>query len=295
MSVVILQRDYRILFNEPYLRIGPGLSSISFSEIFRQAFDRETFYYFTQFLFLENHWALSLVIVATVWFAIMRRGYRYLLCLMLCLFFCYSILLDAKATRYSYMMQSVLILLSCGGCVYFFKWVQSLLRRVHTLNTPIGAQPSLYNMAALLVSIHRAHEPKPAFPVQSHLTQRHPCRHVGDRESSPDGLPHGLSLRGQHADEADQVVAMFPHLYRYYSGREADFVIHHDWNSSVIINPNNDPLEPVDRFGGILALINDHQSAKNDQRSPTGHLVHCSTLKLLPAQTQQSHRPADRR
>lgn len=258
LCVVILQRNYRVLSNLPYLRMGPGLASVSPSEMLGQAIDSQTFYYVSRFLLLENHFVLTGILIASICVAFRNRGFKFLFTIFACQFVGYSLLLDVKAARYAYIMQPMLILLACGGVSLL---AQSMARawtakRPQTLNMRAITTTwiALPWVVLLLASSQNCLGP-------THLisaTGTHPGELVTEKRDMTD-FRNACHYIAAHRREGDRVITIFPHLYKYYTGAICDFIIHHDWNSSVILNPNAHPPESVDRFGGVPALTNKHQ------------------------------------
>ncbi|MEK6684567.1 MAG: glycosyltransferase family 39 protein [Nitrospirota bacterium] len=250
--VIILQQTYRILSTAPYLAVGSGLSQVGLPTPFFLNPMYDPFYYLTNFLMIENHAGLTVLMLLGIPFCWRWPGFRFTAVLLIALIACYTNFLSASAGRYAYFFQPLLILLASGVVLKISEAVSSLGSRSDGPLPDRFGRAGFWIVAALLVAsssglglkLYRLGS-SPEHPIQ--LTRygvygidyRGPSRFVRER------------LR-----PGDAVIPIIPHAFEHYTGLSGDYFMDTLLAQRVVYNTGYAVPILSDRFSGIPVIRN---------------------------------------
>jgi len=260
-AVILLQRAYRILSNEPFLGVGPGLSSINPLGFLKADNALDPLFYVRRLLFLDHHWPFTLLLFASLPLAITHRSYRFLFGILAFMFVAYTFFLTTTALRYGYVMQALLLALAAGGTGLLWRHVCALAEGTPPERTSNRSGWFLVVcfpwLLALLLSINAWAIPSDTIlpldttPQTDALTDR--------QETDFRRACHVAGLL-KPADE--KIIVTFPHAYRFYAGHDPDYALQTTWKGKLILFPDPHTPQMVERFGGIYTITNRYQLAR---------------------------------
>ncbi len=282
ICVVLLQRGYRVLSTEPYAGIGPGLASINPLAFLKNDGSVDALFYVNQLLFLEHHWPLTLLFLAGLPLALTWRSYRFVLGVFLTMFLSYTFLLSSTALRYGYVMQVLLLGLGIGGARMLWRHLCTLTEN----RPPYRSTPGLA-LERILVCLPWC--VVLLLTTNSRLIDSDTIRPLGSGTQDAALLDRQLTdfrrachVAGMLKPKNEPVIVTFPHAYRFYAGAPADYVLQTTWKGKLILFPDKDKPQIVDRFGGVQTIINRHQLSQTLSRTitPTWLVLTPSSLAI---------------
>jgi hypothetical protein len=223
-AIIVIQLSYRQIVSTPdYLTIGRNLSEMTSP---RLAFiDRSVYnpyFYLISEFFVENHFALTLIILSGMLFAWRQPPLLYLYVSLLMCYIMYSNFLAAYAVRYCFFWTPLLVLSAVGTFFY-------LIDRVRKLTTvgSLGAgvrTASCYAAGALLILGSNPFVFKLYRLSANPEGQTYFCR-LG-ANFKPDYRAAFLYV-AEHAAPGDAVLSDGPacHVYRFYASEWPDFTM----------------------------------------------------------------------
>lgn len=126
---VFIQQARRMLYQDPYLVLGAKISDIGMPTLYFLDSMYDPYYYVNIFLFAENNWMLTVVLIAGTAFTLREKPLRYLYVILLGTVFFMTNFLQVTSSRYVYHLEPFLILIASSVIFIFIERLKGIVER----------------------------------------------------------------------------------------------------------------------------------------------------------------------
>jgi len=218
--VIFLQQARRILYQvPPYLVMGAGRSDVSTPSLFFLDPMYDPTFYLKNFFWLENHAAMTTLVILGAFWVHKSRNLAYLYALLGTVMFLMTHLLSATAVRYGYYMQPFLILSAAAVCMRMVEGVASWVAAPRLILTSY-----VKGVAGILlpVTLFLASQDSVLHLYRLSTAQATPLPQTRRGVYAVDYRSAGLFLR--HAfQEGDLIIPVMPHAIEHYAGKKSHY------------------------------------------------------------------------
>jgi hypothetical protein len=215
---VVVQLSRRILLLIPYLVVGTGLSDVSLPTLYFLDPMYDPTFYLRNLLWLENNAVLTLFLVGGLPFFFKRLGLFYYCILLFSVLFIMTNTLSHAAIRYTYYLQTFLILPASATAIYMVDFFIKKIRvyQFHTINY-LKYSVTFMVIASFIVGssfsmkLYRIN----GFSNSSGLHTRVDAYYIDYRTSA--------QYLKSHYQDGDLVISIVPDALAYYSNIESHY------------------------------------------------------------------------
>jgi hypothetical protein len=248
--VVFMQQSRRFLYQLPYTAIGAGIADVSFPTLFFLDPLFDPWFYFKQFLLIDNNVILSLTVLAGLPLIFRSRPLRVTYALLLLTMATMTLFLQNVANRYTFFLEPFLILGATASAIFIVRFFAQLLPERGAGRAGIPASMSGILLVAMLFfsSNHfltrlfflSVTADNPSVLVQPGVywnDYRTPCRYIAD-----------------HYRPGDVVFVTMSHTLQYYAGITGDYSLTTNLGRTLIFLDEGDSEVYIDKYAGIQTL-----------------------------------------
>ncbi len=250
-SVVLIQQSHRRLQAMPaYFQIGTSLGDITTPTVVY--LDPTTYnptYYWNQFLFIENNYVLSLVVLLGIPFCWWNLRIRFLFVAGFVLYTMYSQTLPAFSIRYSHPYLTLLILTAVGIVFQLCDRISQAGRTVAFGQWPrwLGSATAAGFVILLLLATNPfVLEAYNLANIQGYFAMRFRIYRNDYRGAA--------QFVGAHIQPGDAVIAVIPHVFEYYAHHPAHYSMNAMYTKAVVYDGSHEVPYFVDKLGGVPSL-----------------------------------------
>ena len=251
--VIVAQYCSRTIAGNPYLMVGSGLSNVAGPSLFflTPAYSPE--FYIDKLWLSENHVFFTIMIFVGLPFCWANRGFRYVLTVLVMLWFLHTNFLAALSPRYCYYYQPLLILAGTAAAITLYDRLVSLAHRAG--NTTVARMAAhatgLIVMALLFLQSNES------------VMKEYTLSSKGDQPTLMTRMnTYRYDYRGaaeyvkKHFKPGDRIIPGIPHVFAWYSGMSGDYTL--DTLLGAKTGYNHLLSEPrfVDKFAGLPVVRN---------------------------------------
>lgn len=262
VSVVALQLSRRVLLNFPYIVVGTGLSTESFTLFFLNPM-YDPWFYIQNFLFSGNHIVLTILIILGFPRVFKDQGVRYNLILLGVLLMLLTNLLPVASIRYAYFSLPFLILPASAITVYFASFIWNLQKT--SLFRSVNMAKGVFTICLPLVIFLSTN----TVVLQLYRLGASP---VWIAQMLPEVF--GIDYRStdhfvnKHIGKDDIVIALMPHTMEYYSGRRSNYYLQTYTDRQIFYDVSGNTPGYLDKFIGssVIRSITELKDVLNRNR-----------------------------
>jgi len=251
--VVIAQYCSRTIAGAPYLMVGSGLSNVAGPSLFflTPAYDPE--FYIDKLWLSENHVFFTIMIFLGLPFCWAKRGFRYVLTVLVMLWFLHTNFLAALSPRYCYYYQPLLILAGTAAAITLYDRLVSLAHRAGNATVArVAAHATGITVLALLF-------------LQSNesVLKEYTLSSKGDQPTLMTRMnTYKYDYRGaaeyvkNHFRPGDRILPGIPHVFAWYAGRPGDYSLDTLLGTKTGYNYTLAQPRFIDKFAGLPVVRN---------------------------------------
>ncbi len=251
--VVIAQYCSRTLAGAPYLMVGSGLSNVAGPSLFflTPAYDPE--FYIDKLWLSENHVFFTIMIFLGLPFCWAKRGFRYVLTVLVMLWFLHTNFLAALSPRYCYYYQPLLILAGTAAAITLYDRLVSLAHRAGNATVArVAAHATGITVLALLF-------------LQSNesVLKEYALSSKGDQPTLMTRMnTYKYDYRGaaeyvkNHFRPGDRIIPGIPHVFGWYAGMPGDYSLDTLLGTKTGYNYTLAQPRFIDKFAGLPVVRN---------------------------------------
>jgi hypothetical protein len=253
--VVVAQYCSRTIAAIPYLMIGSARlgATVGGPSLFFLTPAYNPRFYIDKLWLLENHVFFTIMIFLGIPFCWAQRGFRYVLTVLVMLWFLHTNFLSAMSPRYCYYYQPLLLL---GGTAAAMTLYDRLVSLAHRAGNSTVARLAAHAAGLALMTL---------LFLQSNesLLKEYTLSSKGEQPTLMSRMnTYRYDYRGaaeyvkNHFQPGDRIVAGIPHVFEYYAGMPGDYTL--DTLLQTKIGYNQLLTEPrfVDKFAGLPVVRN---------------------------------------
>ncbi len=251
--VVIAQYCSRTIAGYPYLMVGSGLSAVAGPSLFFLTAGYTPEFYINKLWLAENHVFFTIMIFLGLPFCWSRRGFRYLLTILVTLWFLHTNFLAALSPRYCYYYHALVILTGTAAAMTLYDRVVSLAHRAGNSTVPRVAVHAT-GLAVITLLFVQSNES---------LLKEYTLSSKGDEPTLMSRMNmYKYDYRGaaeyvkNHFRPGDRIVPGIPHVFEYYAGTPGDYVLDTLFSSKAAYNQLLATPRFVDKFAGVPVVRN---------------------------------------
>src|SRR6266436_2153032 len=251
--VVIAQYCSRTIAGAPYLMVGSGLSNVAGPSLFflTPAYDPE--FYIDKLWLSENHVFFTIMIFLGLPFCWDKRGFRYVLTVLVMLWFLHTNFLAALSPRYCYYYQPLVILAGTAAAITLYDRLVSLAHRAGNATVArVAAHATGITVLALLFlqsneSVLKEYTLSSKGDEPTLMTRMHMYRY--DYRGVAEYVRN-------HFRPGDRIIPGIPHVFAWYAGMPGDYSM--DTLLGTKTGYNHLLAQPrfVDKFAGLPVVRN---------------------------------------
>ena len=218
--LVVAQYCSRTIAGSPYLMVGSGLSNVAGPSLFflTPAYSPE--FYIDKLWLSENHVFFTIMIFLGLPFCWGQRGFRYVLTVLVMLWFLHTNFLAALSPRYCYYYQPLVILAGTAAAITLYDRLVDLAQRAGdaTVARVAAHATGLIVMALLFLqsneSVMREYTLSSKGDVPTLMTRMNTYRY--DYRGAADYVKN-------HFRPGDRIIPGIPHVFAWYAGMPGDY------------------------------------------------------------------------
>jgi 4-amino-4-deoxy-L-arabinose transferase-like glycosyltransferase len=251
--VVVAQYCSRTVAASPYLMVGSGLSNVAGPSLFflTPAYSPE--FYIDKLWLSENQVFFTIMIFLGLPFCWGQRGFRYVLTVLIMLWFLHTNFLAALSPRYCYYYQPLLILAGTAAAITLYDRLVDLAQRAGnaTVARVAAHATGLIVMTLLFLQSNES------------VMREYTLSSKGDQPTLMSRMnTYRYDYRGaadyvkNHFRPGDRVIPGIPHVFAWYAGMPGDYSM--DTLLGTKTGYNQLLKEPrfVDKFAGLPVVRN---------------------------------------
>jgi hypothetical protein len=251
--VVIAQYCSRTDAGYPYLMVGSGLSAVAGPSLFFLTAGYTPEFYIDKLWLAENHVFFTIMIFLGLPFCWSQRGFRYLLTILVTLWFLHTNFLAALSPRYCFYYQPLVIVAGTAAAIMLYDRVVSLAHRAgnSTVARVAAHATGLTVMTLLFLQSNES------------LMKEYILSSKGDLPTLMTRMnTYKYDYRGaaeyvkNHFQPGDRISPGIPHVFEYYMGRPGDYVLDTLFESKGAYNQTLKEPRFVDKFAGVPVVRN---------------------------------------
>jgi hypothetical protein len=251
--VVIAQYCSRTIAGTPYLMVGSGLSAVAGPSLFFLTAGYTPEFYIDKLWLAENHVFFTIMIFLGLPFCWSNRGFRYVLTVLVMLWFLHTNFLAALSPRYCYYYQPLVILAGTAAAMTLYDRVVFLAHRAgnSTVARVAAHATGLTVMTLLFLQSNES------------LMKEYTLSSKGDLPTLMTRMnTYKYDYRGaaeyvkNHFRPGDRIVPGIPHVFEYYAGMPGDYVLDTLFGSKAAYNHLLGEPRFVDKFAGVPVVRN---------------------------------------
>lgn len=251
--LVVAQYCSRTIAGSPYLMVGSGLSNVAGPSLFflTPAYSPE--FYIDKLWLSENHVFFTIMIFLGLPFCWGQRGFRYVLTVLVMLWFLHTNFLAALSPRYCYYYQPLVILAGTAAAITLYDRLVDLAQRAGdaTVARVAAHATGLILMTLLFLqsneSVMREYTLSSKGDEPTLMTRTNTYRY--DYRGAADYVKN-------HFRPGDRIIPGIPHVFAWYAGMPGDYSM--DTLLGTKTGYNQLLREPrfVDKFAGLPVVRN---------------------------------------
>jgi 4-amino-4-deoxy-L-arabinose transferase-like glycosyltransferase len=251
--LVVAQYCSRTIAGSPYLMVGSGLSNVAGPSLFflTPAYSPE--FYIDKLWLSENHVFFTIMIFLGLPFCWGQRGFRYVLTVLVMLWFLHTNFLAALSPRYCYYYQPLVILAGTAAAITLYDRLVDLAQRAGdaTVARVAAHATGLIVMALLFLqsneSVMREYTLSSKGDEPTLMSRTNTYRY--DYRGAADYVKN-------HFRPGDRIIPGIPHVFAWYAGMPGDYSM--DTLLGTKTGYNQLLREPrfVDKFAGLPVVRN---------------------------------------
>src|SRR6266480_2825845 len=251
--VVIAQYCSRTIAGAPYLMVGSGLSNVAGPSLFflTPAYDPE--FYIDKLWLSENHVFFTIMIFLGLPFCWAKRGFRYVLTVLVMLWFLHTNFLAALSPRYCYYYQPLLILAGTAAAITLYDRLVSLAYRAGNA-TVARASAHATGIAVLALLFLQSNES---------VMKEYALSSQGDQPTLMTRMnTYKYDYRGaaeyvkNHLRPGDRIIPGIPHVFGWYAGMPGDYSLDTLLGTKTGYNYTLAQPRFIDKFAGLPVVRN---------------------------------------
>src|SRR5215831_1774225 len=252
-AVVVAEYCSRMIAGISYLTVGSGLSNVAGPSLFflTPAYSPE--FYIDKLWLSENHVFFTIMIFIGLPFCWAQRGFRYIMTLLVVLWFLHTNCLAALSPRYCYYFQPLVILAGTVAAMTLYDRVVSLAHRAGNATVARVAAHAT-GLAVLTLLFLQSNES---------LMKEYTLSAQGDQPGLMTRMnTYRYDYRGvaeyvkNHFQPGDRIVPGIPHVFAYYAGMPGDYVLDTLYGTKTGYNQLLAEPRFVDKFAGLPVARN---------------------------------------
>jgi hypothetical protein len=251
--VVVAQYCWRTIAGMPYLMVGSGLSAVAGPSLFFLTPGYTPEFYIDKLWLVENHVFFTIMIFLGLPFCWSHRGFRYVLTVLVMLWFLHTNFLAALSPRYCYYHQPLVILAGTAAAMTLYDRVVSLAHRADN-STVARVAAHATGLAVMTLLFLQSNES---------LMKEYTLSSKGDLPTNMSRMnTYKYDYRSaaeyvkNHFRPGDRIVAGIAHVFEYYAGMPGDYVLDTLFGSKAGYNQLLAEPRFVDKFGGVPVVRN---------------------------------------
>lgn len=251
---VFTQMARRILYQDSYLIVGAKLSDVGMPTLFFLDPMYDPYYYMDVFLFAENNWMLTILLIAGTIIACRERPLRYLYVLLLGTLFFMTNFLQVVSIRYVYHLAPFLILIASAVIFIFTSRLKGMAGE-----KDFAARAVIASSAAIMSLIIFASSNSTL--LRLYLLSKNPNdppnlirRNVywNDYRSTSKYLQANFK-------KGDIIFSMTPHTLKYYADYDGDYSLTTLMGKAMIYDVSGRYPGFLDKYMGNPVIVNLHE------------------------------------
>src|SRR5947208_2789974 len=221
-AVVVAQYCSRTIASIPYLFLGSGLSNVAGPALFflTPAYTPE--FYIDKLWLSENHVFFTIMIFLGLPFCWAKRGFRYVLTVLVILWFCHTNFLAALSPRYCYYYQPLVIIAPTGAALMLYDRVVSLAYRDGNSTVARVAAHATALAVLTLLFLQRNEWLMKEYSLSSRGDQPTLMTRMNTYRYDYRGAANYVK---NHFRPGDHIIPGIPHVFAFYPGMPGDYTM----------------------------------------------------------------------
>jgi len=252
-AVVVAEYCSRMIAGISYLTVGSGLSNVAGPSLFFLTPAYSPQFYIDKLWLSENLVFFTIMIFIGLPFCWAQRGFRYIMTLLVVLWFLHTNCLAALSPRYCYYFQPLVILAGTVAAMTLYDRVVSLAHRAGNATVARVAAHAT-GLAVLTLLFLQSNES---------LMKEYTLSAQGDQPGLMTRMnTYRYDYRGvaeyvkNHFQPGDRIVPGIPHVFAYYAGMPGDYVLDTLYGTKTGYNQLLAEPRFVDKFAGLPVARN---------------------------------------
>lgn len=252
---IFLQQARRLSYQIPYIVVGTGTSDVTLPSLFFLDSMYDPYFYINNFLLIENHVVMTLLLIIGIPFLIYNKAHRYLYVTLFSVLFMMTGLIPNHANRHVYFLLPVLILLSTSILFSLIDIISQSKEGSISIFSRISGIAAMSSLAILLFLTTNTRFLKlyklSSFPSNPIFTSRMNIY-------STDYRTTGKFIQ-TNFQKGDIIISNMSHTIEYYSDKRPDYYLQMYTDRRVFYDISKKDPNYLDRYvgGKVIRSLNE--------------------------------------